>query len=62
MDLQVDERCRLAASNGGARSLIQQGGVKLNGEKLDNADMEVKSVGEIILQPGKRRFTRIFFT
>jgi tyrosyl-tRNA synthetase len=62
VDLQADERCRLAAPDGGARSLIQQGGVKLNGEKLDNVDPEVKPVGEIILQAGKRRFTRIFFT
>jgi hypothetical protein len=30
------------------------GGVKLNGEKIDSADMEVQSLGEIILQAGKR--------
>jgi len=34
----------------------------LNGEKIDNADMEVEPVGEIILQTGKRRFARVFFT
>ncbi len=52
----------LVASNGEAQRLIQQGGVKLNGEKIDNADMEVESVGEIILQAGKRRFARVIFT
>ncbi len=51
----------LVASNGEARRLIKQGGVKLNGEKIDNADLEVEAVGEIILQAGKRRFARIIF-
>ncbi|MDH3454431.1 MAG: tyrosine--tRNA ligase [Desulfuromonadales bacterium] len=52
----------LVASNGEARRLIQQGGVKLNGEKVDNADLEVTPAGELILQAGKRRFARVFFT
>jgi tyrosyl-tRNA synthetase len=51
----------LVASNGEARRLIKQGGVKLNGERIDNADMEVEATGEIILQVGKRRFARIIF-
>jgi tyrosyl-tRNA synthetase len=51
----------LVSSNGEARRLIKQGGVKLNGEKIDNADMEVEAVGEIILQAGKRRFARVIF-
>lgn len=51
----------LVASNGEARRLIKQGGGKLNGEKIDNADMEVEPVGEVILQAGKRRFARIIF-
>ena len=49
------------SSNGEARRLIQQGGVKLNGEKLGDADHEVKPVGELILQAGKRRFVRVIF-
>ena len=52
----------LVASNGEARRLIQQGGVKLNGEKIDNADMQVTPAGEHILQAGKRRFARVFFS
>jgi len=51
----------LVASNGEARRLIKQGAVKLDGEKIDNADLEVKPVGEIIIQAGKRRFARIVF-
>jgi tyrosyl-tRNA synthetase len=41
--------------------LIQQGGVKLNGEKVTNADLELEPVGEAILQVGKRRFVRVVF-
>ncbi len=52
----------LVASNGEARRLVKQGGVKLNGKKIDNADMEVDPVGEVIIQAGKRRFARIIFT
>jgi tyrosyl-tRNA synthetase len=51
----------LVESNGEARRLIQQGGVKLNGEKLANADLEVEPQGELIVQAGKRRFARIIF-
>jgi tyrosyl-tRNA synthetase len=51
----------LVESNGEARRLIQQGGVKLNGEKLTDADLEVEAVGELLLQAGKRRFARIIF-
>jgi tyrosyl-tRNA synthetase len=51
----------LVGSNGEARRLIQQGGVKLNGEKLTDADLEVEAVGELLLQAGKRRFARIIF-
>jgi tyrosyl-tRNA synthetase len=51
----------LVESNGEARRLIQQGGVKLNGEKLVDADLEVEALGEVILQAGKRRFARIIF-
>ncbi len=49
------------SSNGEARRLIQQGGVKLNGERLTNADLEVEASGELILQAGKRRFARVIF-
>ena len=52
----------LVTSSGEARRLIKQGGVKLNGEKIGKADMEVESTREIILQAGKLRFARVFFT
>ncbi len=59
--------CRLLAeaglveSNGEARRLVQQGGVKVNGEKIEAADLEIEASGEVILQAGKRRYARIIF-
>ena len=49
------------SSNGEARRLVQQGGVKLNGEKVVDADLEIPASGEVVLQAGKRRFVRIIF-
>ncbi len=51
----------LVASNGEARRLVQQGGIKLNGEKVGDPDLEVQAAGEVILQAGKRRFARVIF-
>jgi len=51
----------LVESNAEARRLVQQGGVKLNGEKLADADLEVEAVGELLVQAGKRRFARVIF-
>jgi tyrosyl-tRNA synthetase len=49
----------LTKSNGEARRSIDQGGVKLNGEKVSNTNLELTAVGEYIVQIGKRRFVRI---
>jgi tyrosyl-tRNA synthetase len=48
-----------ASSNGEARRLIQQGGVRINQQEitLDNCDVSVKD-GDV-LQAGKRRFAQI---
>jgi tyrosyl-tRNA synthetase len=51
----------LTASNGEARRLIKQGAVRLSGEKVTNADLEVAPRGEVVLQAGKRRFARVVF-
>jgi tyrosyl-tRNA synthetase len=52
----------LVASNGEARRLIQQGGVKIDGEKAANPDQEIAPQGEMVLQAGKRRFARVVFS
>jgi len=49
----------LAASKGEARRLIEQGGVKINGEKVSaNGDISIAGDG-ILVQVGKRKFLRI---
>lgn len=51
----------LTGSNGEARRLILQGGVKIDGQKLDDPDREIAPSGNMVLQAGKRRFARIVF-
>lgn len=50
----------LTASKGEARRLIEQGGVKVNGEKATaaNADIDVSADG-VLLQVGKRKFLKV---
>ena len=49
----------LAASKKEAKRLIEQGGVKLNGEKVSNTNAEISLENEILLQVGKRRFLKV---
>jgi tyrosyl-tRNA synthetase len=50
----------LAASKGEARRLIEQGGVKVNGEKATNNAAEIAiSDAETLLQVGKRKFLKV---
>jgi len=52
-----------AKSNGEARRLIQQGGVKINGEKVADVDLELNERDHdgVVLQVGKRRFATLRF-
>lgn len=51
---------RLASSKGEARRLIEQGGVKVNGEKATapNADIAITDEG-VLFQVGKRKFLKV---
>jgi tyrosyl-tRNA synthetase len=49
----------LAPSKKEARRLIEQGGVKLNGEKVSNTNAEIELADEILLQVGKRKFLKV---
>lgn len=49
----------LAASKGEARRLIEQGGVKIGGEKVSNVAAEIDLKGEVLLQVGKRKFLKV---
>jgi tyrosyl-tRNA synthetase len=48
----------LAASKGEARRLIQQGGVKVNGERASIGDVEIIDEG-VLLQVGKLKFLKV---
>ncbi len=49
----------LCPSNGEARRMVQQGGVKINGEKIDDAETQIKLENGMILQVGKRKFAKV---
>jgi tyrosyl-tRNA synthetase len=49
----------MASSNGDGRRLIQGGGVSLDGNRIDNPDLEIPLPVEGILKVGKRRFVKI---
>jgi tyrosyl-tRNA synthetase len=49
----------LTKSNGEGRRNIDGGGVKLNGEKVSDTNLELTEIGEHIVQIGRRRFARI---
>ncbi|MFN0141036.1 MAG: tyrosine--tRNA ligase [Pyrinomonadaceae bacterium] len=50
----------LASSKGEARRLIEQGGVKVNGEKASSANADISiDADDVLLQVGKRKFLRL---
>ena len=59
VDLMV--QTNLAVSKGEARRLVEQGGVKIDGEKVSNVQADIEIAGEksLIIQVGKRKFLRV---
>ncbi|MDQ6788791.1 MAG: tyrosine--tRNA ligase [Acidobacteriota bacterium] len=59
VDLLV--QTNLVASKGEAKRLVEQGGVKLDGEKITNvqADAEINAGKDFVFQVGKRKFLRV---
>ncbi len=53
----------LAKSNGEARRLIEQGGVSIDGVRLDDASREIRAVSSssCLIKVGKRHFVRVLF-
>ncbi|HEX8633810.1 MAG TPA: tyrosine--tRNA ligase [Pyrinomonadaceae bacterium] len=49
----------LAASMGEARRLIEQGGVRVDGERLAADELNLRAEQSILIQVGKRRFLRV---
>ena len=48
--------CGAVSSNGEARRLIQQGGVRINDKKINDINYAIQNKGEYITKVGKRRF------
>jgi tyrosyl-tRNA synthetase len=55
-------RAGLAASNGEAVRLIQQGAVSVDGAKVADRETRLRAAGEYVLQKGKRHFVRVRFS
>ena len=51
----------LTKSNSEGRRSIQGGGVKVNGEKISDENLEIDCAGEYVIQVGKRRFAKVRF-
>lgn len=59
---QVMKMSGLTASTSEAMRMIEQGGVKLNGEKLVDRAMMLSAGTEWVLQVGKRKFSKIMIS
>ncbi|MDN4526212.1 tyrosine--tRNA ligase [Fictibacillus fluitans] len=49
----------LLPSKSEARKMIQNGGIKLNGEKVTNISLEIEIKNDTIIQVGKRKFLKL---
>ncbi|MBU5615460.1 tyrosine--tRNA ligase [Geomonas azotofigens] len=58
---KVLAEAQLVKSNSEGRRSIQGGGVKVNGEKVSDENLEIACSGEYIIQVGKRRFAKVSF-
>ena len=56
---QVLKQAGLADSTSEARRLIQQGAVRVEGERVEDPTLELTPPGPYLLQRGKRRFARV---
>ncbi len=57
--LDLITKVNFASSKGEARRLVTQGGVSLNGEKVDDITAVIKPENGLILKVGKRKFIKI---
>ena len=57
--VQIMVQAGLASSNNEARRLIAQGGVRLDGQRVDNPDLVLRLERPTVIQVGRRRFVRL---
>ena len=58
---QVLKQAGLTSTTSEALRMVEQGGVKLNGEKVSDKALKLGK-GEVVLQVGKRKFARVTIT
>ena len=56
---QLLKRVGLTASTSEAMRMIEQGGVRIDGERVSDKTMQLPKGGPLVLQVGKRKFARV---
>ena len=57
--VQLFSELHLVPSNAEARRMVQQGGVRVDGEKVDDVNARVPLRDGMIVQVGKRKFAQV---
>ena len=60
--VQVLKQAALTASTSEAMRMIDQGGVKLDGEKVSDKALKLPAGGPFVIQVGKRKFARVLIS
>ena len=56
---QLLKQAQLTPSTSEAQRMIEQGGVKLDGERVDDKGLKLAAGRSVVAQVGKRKFARI---
>lgn len=59
--VRVLKDCGMVSSTGEGRRLISQGGVRVEGRRVDDPEARVEPRGSLLIQVGKRRVARVLF-
>ncbi|PLR78484.1 RNA-binding protein [Bacillus sp. V3-13] len=57
--IDIIVKLNLLPSKGEARKMIQNGGIRVNGEKMNDIHSRIAVQGETIIQVGKRKFVKL---
>ena len=60
--VQILKQAGLTASTSEAMRMIEQGGVKLNGDKVSDKALKLSTGGPFVIQVGKRKFARVLLS
>ena len=52
----------LTQSTSEARRMVQQGAVRVDTERIENADLKLQAQGEKVVQVGRRRIVKVVFS